>query len=99
MKTWMKIGAGAVVMFGLGMFAQKLVPQAQAGAGLWQCYVVDRFPDMKAAAEWKGAVNYTTALNQVAPATTAGTVMMATYPVSAMGGSQVGGAPIVCVKE
>lgn len=85
--------------FALGLAARSILPAAHADAGGWQCYVVDRFPDMKAAAEWKGAVNYTTAMNQVAPNSPAGTVLMATYPVSSMGGTQVGGAPIVCSKN
>ena len=87
------------VTFALGALAQSLVPRANAGDGGWQCYVVDRFPDMKEAAAWKGAVNYTTALNQVAANAAAGTVLNANYPVSSMGGTQVGGAPVLCVKN
>ena len=71
-----------------------------AGAGGWQCYVVDRMPDMKAAAEWKGAVAYTTGLNEVASGSPVGTVINANYPTAGgMYGSGSSSAPILCVKN
>ncbi len=87
-------------LFALGALATSLMPTARAGDGGWQCYVVDRMPDMKAAAEWKGAVNYTTGLNQVAAGAPAGTVLNANYPTSGgMYGTSGSGAPILCVKN
>ena len=89
-----------LVLFGLGMAATQVVPFARAGGGAWQCYVVDRMPDMKAASEWKGAVNYATGLNEVAGASPAGTILNGTYPTSGgMYGASGGGAPILCVKN
>ncbi len=95
----------AFAIFTLGVLAAKmipaaLIPAAQAGAGGWQCYVVDRMPDMKAAAEWKGAVAYTTGLNEVASGSPVGTVINANYPTAGgMYGSGSSGAPILCVKN
>ena len=89
-----------VVLFGLGMAATTVIPIARAGSGSWQCYVVDRMPDMKAAAEWKGAVNYATGLNEVAGSAPAGTILNGTYPTSGgMYGTGSSGAPILCVKN
>jgi hypothetical protein len=89
-----------ILIFGLGMAATYIVPQARAGSGAWQCYVVDRMPDMKSAAEWKGAVNYATGLNEVASGAPAGTILNGTYPTSGgMYGSGSSGAPILCVKN
>ncbi|MDP2309887.1 MAG: hypothetical protein Q8P18_27965 [Pseudomonadota bacterium] len=89
-----------LVIFGLGMASTYVIPAARAGAGGWQCYVVDRMPDMKSAAEWKGAVNYTTGLNEVAANAPAGTILNGTYPTSGgMYGSGSSGAPILCVKN
>ena len=94
--------ATGLVLFGLGIAAASIIPTARAGAsaGAWQCYVVDRMPDMKAAAEWKGAVNYATGLNEVASSAPAGTILNGTYPTSGgMYGSGTSGAPILCVKN
>lgn len=90
-------------LFGAGLLAagalpDLLVPEANAEeGGAWQCYVVDRFPKMDKAAEWTGAVNYTDALNRLAPHAEKGELLVATYPVGGMGAGQ-GGAPLLCVK-
>lgn len=90
-----------LLLFGLGATASYVIPMAHAGSGGgWQCYVVDRMPDMKAAAEWKGAVNYATGLNEVAAGSPAGTILNGTYPTSGgLYGSGSSGAPILCVKN
>ena len=42
------VGLSAVCL-GLGLGLGLNIPTAQAEAGLWGCYVVDRLPDVKAA--------------------------------------------------
>ena len=39
---------------------------AQPQPGNWTCFVIDRFPDASAAANWSGAQDVTRGLNQVA---------------------------------
>lgn len=67
---------------------------ARAEAGSWQCYVIDRLPDAKAAADWKGSKSLSDGLNAVAPGAASGTVMFMQYPV---GGGAV--SPMVCTKS
>ena len=88
--------AGAAIALGATL-AQHLVSEAHADPGAWQCYVVDRFPDMQAAAGWKGAVKYTEALNLVAAGAPTGTILTTEYPAS--GQTQTGNPPILCVKQ
>lgn len=71
---------GGLALFALGLGLPSLVSRASAGDGAWQCYVVDRMPDMKAAAEWRGAINYATGLNEVAAGAPTGTIITTTYP-------------------
>lgn len=70
-----------LVLFGmiLGCAATVVSPiargWAQQPAGRWDCFVVDRFPDVDDARSWSGAANITAGLNQVATHVPAGTVL------------------------
>jgi len=73
-----------LVLFGmiLGCGAAAVSPiargWAQQPAGRWDCFVVDRFPDVDDARSWDGAANITAGLNKVAAHVTAGTVLAVT---------------------
>ncbi len=74
------------------------LPATANETGEWACYIGDKFPDVKAAAEWRGATKVTEGLNQTASHAARGTVITVPYPVKAGMGSQVA-APLVCVKN
>jgi hypothetical protein len=67
---------------------------AQAPAGHWDCFVVDRFPDVQEARSWEGAIDIRAGLNKVATHVPAGTVL-AVSPKSSNQGSY---ASVTCVK-
>ena len=93
--SWLAVGA---VLGTLASISTSFIATAQADDSSWQCYVVDRFPDTQAAADWRGAKNYTTALNTIAPNAATGTILNGDYPASNWG-NQTGNAPILCVKQ
>lgn len=69
-------------------------------SGKWQCYVNDRFPDLSAAASWRGAINMAEGLNQAAAHSPVGTVITASYPAAATGfGNAAGFTSVSCVKS
>ncbi|MFZ5476145.1 MAG: hypothetical protein ACOZNI_05165 [Myxococcota bacterium] len=73
---------------------------ARAAGGGWQCYVVDRLPDTKAAMDWKGAKNATDGLNAVSPGSAAGTILTVQYPTSGSGWSGTqSDVGLICVKS
>ena len=95
-------------LFGLALAALvfagiQLVPESSAGDGGWTCYVVDRFPDMDDAANWKGSVKITDGLNKVASHVPSGEMLVLELPVTkgpTFGGSSSEGAPsVLCVKR
>ena len=96
-KKWAVV-TSAVGVFALGFLVATLISDASAqNAGEWQCLVVDRLPDTKDAAAWRGAVKYTEGLNAIASHAPAGTVITGDYPSGGgQGYRQV--APVVCVK-
>jgi hypothetical protein len=69
--------------------------QAPGRAGSWDCFVVDRLPDVTAARSWKPATDITEGLNQAAPEAATGT-MIAVTPKSSRDGSS---ASVTCVKH
>jgi hypothetical protein len=93
---------GALVAFG-AVFAIHLVPESQADAGSWTCYVADRFPDMDKAATWGGSIKAAEGLNKVASHTPAGEILVLELPVqkgpSFMGTGGDGAPSVVCVKS
>lgn len=98
----MRVHPLLLLAFGLlaGLYVSDHLPQAQAAAGAWQCYVVDRLPDQKEAASWRGAKSTTEGLNAIAPGAPAGTVLSIQFPTAAAGfsGTQSDVA-LLCVKE
>ncbi|HET7541319.1 MAG TPA: hypothetical protein VFK05_15685 [Polyangiaceae bacterium] len=86
-----------LVLFGmiLGCGAASVAPiarsWAQQPAGRWECFVVDRFPDVEDARSWSGAANITAGLNRVARQVASGTILNLT-PKSG------GAASVACVK-
>ena len=93
---------GAAI-FGSGVFFSRtvdhsLISEAQAVDGAWACYVVDKFPNLEKAAEWRGAIDYADALSRLAPNAPEGKILVGTYPVGGLAAGQ-GGAPILCVKN
>ena len=83
----------------IGYFAG--TTEATAGDG-WNCYVTDRFPDMDAAASWKGSIKMAEGLNQVARHSPSGTMMVLELPVvkgwGSYGGNSQGAPSVLCVK-
>jgi hypothetical protein len=81
------------VAFGCGaaVVAPVVVSHAQPHAGSWDCFVVDRLPDLNAARSWKGAAGITAGLNEAAPGVVAGTM------ISVMPGGPT--SSVVCVKD
>lgn len=73
-----------------------------AGGGGWQCYVVDRLPDIQKAMDWKGATNVTEGLNATSPSSPAGTILSVQYPTAGPGwtggGSSRGDVGLICIK-
>src|SRR4051794_18289411 len=70
----MKKTSGVVLMFvgilvgcGAAAVAPTAISNAQPRQGAWGCYVADRFPDVRAAADWSGSVGVKQGLDQVAP--------------------------------
>lgn len=63
----------------------------------WSCYIADRFPDVAAAREWRGAKETEQGLNAVAAHVPSGTVITVDYPIKAGVGTQVA-APLICVR-
>jgi hypothetical protein len=85
----------ALVLGGLivGCGAATVAPVRLGSAvqnGAWRCFVIDRFPDVQDAADWKGARNMTDGMNQVATNAAAGTVISAYW--------NSGTSSVVCVK-
>jgi hypothetical protein len=100
----MNLRAFVLVLAGLvgGYALSSHFPKAEAGAGGWACYVVDRLPDPKAAADWKGAKAVTEGLNTLSSATPSGTVLSVQYPVSGaagFGGSVQSDVGLICIKQ
>jgi len=88
-----------VSVLALGVALGAAIPSATAEeTGGWACYIGDKFPDVKAAGEWRGAVRVAEGLNQAASHVDRGTVITVPYPIKAGMGSQVS-APLVCVKN
>jgi hypothetical protein len=89
----------ALVLLGmiLGCGATALSPIAssfaQQPAGRWDCFVVDRFPDVEEARSWSGAANIAAGLNTAAKHVAAGTVLAVT-PKSSSGSYP----SVACVK-
>jgi hypothetical protein len=81
---------GLIVGCGAATVAPIRIGSAAPTAG-WRCYVIDRFPDVQDAADWSGAAKVTQGMNQVAPATPAGTVITAYW--------SSGTSSVVCVKN
>lgn len=90
----------SLVLFGmiLGCGAALVSPiaesGAQQGAGRWECFVVDRFPDVEGARSWTPAANIALGLNQVAKHVAVGTVL-AVNPKSGTGTYP----SVACVKN
>lgn len=99
-KTATLIGLGAVCA-GLGLGLGMNIPTAQAEAGLWGCFVVDRLPDVQEAMDWKGAKNAAEGLNKVAATSPSGTILTVQYPTGGGGwsGSTQSDVGLICVKE
>lgn len=98
----MRVHPALLLVLGLlaGLTVADHLPRAHAGSGAWQCYVVDRLPDTKEAASWRGAKSTTEGLNAIAPGAAAGTVLSIQFPTAAAGfsGTQSDVA-LLCVKE
>ena len=95
LQTFLTLGIGLVLGGGLTVALSSANAQSESS---WTCYVVDRLPDAKDAAEWKGAVKATEGLNKVAQNIAPNTIITMTYPVTAGFGNAGGVAPLVCVK-
>lgn len=93
------VGLGGICL-GLGLGLGMTIPSAQAEAGVWGCFVVDRLPDVQEAMDWKGAKAAADGLNKVAASSPSGTILTVQYPVGGGGWqgtqSDVG---LICVKE
>jgi len=101
-KSRLAVLAAVLLAVAFGALLARAIPSAKAGGG-WSCYVVDRFPDMKAAAEWKGAVQAAEGLNTIAAGTAAGTLLSLNYPTGSTAGAvlmnaQKGTVDVLCVK-
>jgi hypothetical protein len=64
---------------GLGVVATVVAPvaksYAQGGGATWDCFVVDRLPDVQGARGWEPAANVTAGLNHAAPDAARGTMI------------------------
>lgn len=83
---------GMLLGCGVAAVAPARSSWAQPRSGGWGCYVVDRFPDPRVAADWESARYIKEGLDQVAPTTAAGTILTIT-PKSG------GYADVLCVKH
>ncbi len=83
---------GVLIGCGAATFGPVARANAQPRQGQWSCYVADRFPDPREAADWSGAIALKQGLDQVAPASPPGTILAIT-PKSG------GYADVVCVKN
>jgi hypothetical protein len=83
---------GILVGCGAATVAPSAISHAQPKAGAWGCYVADRFPDARAAAEWSGSVAVKQGLDQVAPMAATGTILT----IAPKGG---GYPDVICVKN
>jgi len=66
--------------------------QSNGSGGTWDCFVVDRLPDVQAARSWGPAADITNGLNRAAPDAAKGTMLA----VNAKGS---GAASVTCVKH
>jgi hypothetical protein len=94
-----RVHASVFAGIALGSLATVALPiaasyaQAQPPpAGAWDCFVVDRLPDLYAARSWGPASDITNGLNRIAPDVTKGTVIA----VNPKGGPS---ASVTCVKH
>ena len=69
---------GLVVGCGAAAVAPMATTWAQPRVGEWDCFVVDRFPDVGDARSWDGAANIRYGLNHVARHVPPGTVLSVT---------------------
>jgi hypothetical protein len=96
-----RIHVAALVFVGvaLGCGASAVAPiavsRAQARAGSWDCFVVDRLPELTEARSWGPAANITEGLNRAAPEAATGTMISVTPKSSRDGAS----ASVTCVKH
>ena len=92
MKSVGFVLAGMAIGCGAAAVAPMVRSHAETRSS-WSCYVVDRFPDVRDAAEWSGAQDIRKGMDQVAPAVAAGTIV--TLPAKTGSGSN---AAVLCVK-
>jgi hypothetical protein len=85
---------GVVLSCGAAAVAPMATSWAQPASGKWQCFVVDRLPDIDEARSWEGASNITDGLNRIALHVPSGTVLSVT-PQSSHYGSY---ASVACIK-
>lgn len=81
----------------LGCGVSAVAPVAKSWAvpqSYWGCYVVDRFPDVQAAADWPEAREITTGLNKVAAHVATGTIL-ALHPKESHHGAY---PSLTCIK-
>jgi len=91
-----RISAVVLVLVGvvIGCGAAAVAPAATSWAqpsGRWECFIVDRFPDIDDARSWEGAANIAAGLNRAASHVPAGT----TLPLAPKSG---GYASVACIK-
>jgi hypothetical protein len=90
-KNVVLVLGGLIIGCGVATIAPAHYSAAQAPAGGWRCYVVDRFPDVREAGDWHGARKMSEGMNQVAPQSPPGTVITALW--------SAGSSSIACVKN
>jgi hypothetical protein len=83
--------SGIVVGCGAAVAVPATVSRAQAPSGKWGCYVADRFPEVRAAADWGGAVKIKQGLDEAAASVPAGAIL-------AINPGNVGYPDVICVK-
>jgi hypothetical protein len=74
-KSALLVLSGIFIGCGAAAVAPTGLSRAQNNAGAWGCYVADRFPDMKSAAEWGRSDKIREGLDQVAANAAAGTIL------------------------
>ena len=90
-KQALLVLAGIGIGCGVAAVAPLAASRAQATEGEWGCYVADRLPDARSAAEWSGAADIKAGLDQVAGHVARGTILS----IAPKSGGYV---DVVCVK-